>query len=94
MRSRAAHPFRWGLNDPQNSAAQRVQVKGWQAREGRNLSRRFARHQGQEIEETATATADRVMEYDLANMILGGITAGLVIVLGFVLGVLWASKWE
>lgn len=34
-----------------------------------------------------------MFEMAIAEMILGGITAGLVIVLGFVLGVICASRW-
>jgi flagellar biogenesis protein FliO len=34
------------------------------------------------------------MEGELANVLLGTITGGLIIILGFVLGVLWASRWD
>lgn len=34
------------------------------------------------------------MESELANVLFGSVTAGLIIVLGFVLGVLWASRWD
>jgi hypothetical protein len=34
------------------------------------------------------------MDVDLIAMLLGGVVAGGVIVVGFLLGVLWASKWD
>jgi hypothetical protein len=34
------------------------------------------------------------MDQFFADMMLGGTVGGVIIILGFVLGVLWAGRWD